>query len=422
MAHDTGAAILPLMLRRMFSLILLPLILSHTTLFAQEANPVESKLDAINDAVSFLAGLEMPHQADHPLTKTAAWRSHVAQIGAEFTNHQERVLFPMSDWAASEVRPSLAPGGVVRYLFSGPDILHAFYLYPNAGTFLLCGLEPVGEAPDISLLNESNADLALTEVRNALSEIINFSFFRTKDMKDDLQFATFRGTTPLILIFLARSGQRIKGIEFLNLQKDGTLVSRGLAHAGADVVRVEFAPFRVSQTKTLYYFSSDLSDGGFVQSGLSTWLSHQAKGDAYVKAASYLMYNNWFSRVRQHLIDYSLQVVEDDSGIPYHYFDPADWQAHLYGVYTGAIDLFPNTYQTDLAQAYARGAQPLPFGTGYKWRKGESNLMRYLRRAIPPISTTAESLPSLAPLIAEPLPATVPVTDVSEIPQTTSGE
>ncbi len=417
MAHKTGA-IPPWIFERIFPSILLPLILSHTTLFAQEANPVESKLDAINDAVAFLAGMELPHQVDHPLTKTAAWQTHVAQFGADFASHQERVLFPMSDWAATEVRPSLAPGGVVRYLFSGPDILHAFYFYPNAGTYLLCGLEPVGEAPDISVLNESNAGPALAEVRNALGEIINLSFFRTKDMKDDLQFATFQGTTPLILIFLARSGQHIKGIEFLNLQKDGTLVSRGLAHAGADVVRVEFAPLRMSQTKTLYYFSSDLSDGGFEQSGLSTWLSHQAKGDAYVKAASYLMYNNWFSKVRRHLIDYSLQVVEDDSGIPYHYFDPADWQAHLYGVYTGAIDLFPNTYQADLAEAYARGAQPLPFGTGYKWRKGESNLMRYLRRDLPPIPAAAEVTPSLSPLIAEPLPAT----DVSEIPQTTSGE
>jgi hypothetical protein len=321
----------------------------------------------------------------------------VSQFGKDFTNHQERVLFPMSEWSATEVSPAQPPGAVVRYLFSGPDILHAIHMFPTAGTFILCGLEPVGQAPDITALNEGNVATALGEVRNSLGEIIQLSFFRTKDMKDDLQFATFQGTTPIMMIFLAKSGQYVKELEFLKLRQDGILASQGFDHQGANAVRLVVSPRRLNQTKTIYYFSSDLSNGGFDPTGFGTWIAQQPKGSAYLKAASFLMHNDWFSKVRDHLLTHSEQIIQDDSGIPYRHLDPATWNATLYGVYTGPIDLFKDSFQGDLVQAYQSDKKPLNFGTGYKWRKGESNLMRFVLRDLPaapaPAVTPAEAPP-----------------------------
>jgi hypothetical protein len=322
----------------------------------------------------------------------------VSQFGKDFTNHQERVLFPMSEWSATEVSPAQPPGAVVRYLFSGPDILHAIHMFPTAGTFILCGLEPVGQAPDISALNEGNVATALGEVRNSLGEIIQLSFFRTKDMKDDLQFATFQGTTPIMMIFLAKSGQYVKELEFLKLQQDGSLASQGSDHQGANAVRLVVSPRRLNQTKTIYYFSSDLSNGGFDPTGFGTWIAQQPKGSAYLKAASFLMHNDWFSKVRDHLLTHSEQIIQDDSGIPYCRFDPTTWNTTLYGVYTGPIDLFKDSFQGDLVQAYQSDKKPLNFGTGYKWRKGESNLMRFVLRDLP-----AAPAPAVTPAEAPPL-------------------
>lgn len=367
------------------------------------AQETANSLADLNDAVAFLAGVEPPHQPDHPLTATEAWKSHVGQFDKDFARHQERVLFPMSEWAATEIHPVQPAGGVVRYLFSGPDILHALHLFPTAGTFLLCGLEPVGQIPDIAVLNEANVAQALAETRNALGESLQFSFFRTADMKEDLPFATFQGTTPLMMIFLARSQQYIKELEFLTLQTDGTLLSQGTDPAGANVVRMVFSPRRVVASKTLYYFSSDLSDGGFEKSGFATWLSAQPKGHAYLKAASFLLHENWFSKARQHLLDHSNQIVQDDSGIPLRHFDAETWYGFYYGVYTGPIDLFPNCFQNDLAAVYAGGALPLPFGTGYKWRRGESNLMRFVRKDLPALPG-GTSLEDLAPEGTSPAP------------------
>lgn len=368
------------------------------SLASQDSAP---SLVSINDAAAFLAGEELPNQQDHPLTNTEAWRSHLAQFGQDFARHQERVLFPMSDWSATEVAPAQPPGATVRYLFSGPDIIHAFHLFPKAGTFILCGLEPVGEAPDISALNEANVARALSEARNALGEILQLSFFRTKDMKDDLQFATFQGTTPLMMIFLAKLGQYVKEVEFFQLQRDGTLAGQGLDHRGATGVRMVFSPRRLDLPKTLYYFSSDLSNGGFDSSGFGTWIAAQPNGSAYLKAASFLMHNDWFSKVRDHLLEHSHQIVQDDSGIPFRHFDPAVWHTTLYGIYTGPIELFPDCFQSDLVAAYQTASRPLGFGTGYKWRRGESNLMRFVRK-----DYAAPETP--------PAPDEVPPTDVAQ--------
>lgn len=363
-----------------FPLPILATALLASTVSAETPPSSEPRLADINDAAAFLAGEELPNQADHPLAASPAWRSHAAQFGKTFKSHLDRVLSPMSEWSAAEVAPQLGSGATVRYLFSGPDILHALHVFPTAETFVLCGLEPVGRAPEMAALSEQNAARALAEVRKSLDLIVQISFFRTKDMKEDLQAAVFPGTTPLMLVFLAKSGQYIRELEFLKLRGDGSLESLGLEAEGANGVRMVFSPRRLELPKTLYYFSSDLSNGGFGPSGFGAWISSLPKGAAYLKAASYLMHNDWFSQVRGHLLESSFLVVQDDSGIPYRHFGPEVWNSALYGVYTGPIELFAESYQSDLAGAYRAADRPLSFGTGYKWRKGESNLMRFERR------------------------------------------
>ncbi len=387
------------------SLLLLSLIFPQAAGSEERAIP----LDRINDAAAFLAGIDLPHQTEHPLTKTNSWATHVKTLDAEFESHRERVLFPMSEWSNAELTPELTRDSTVRYMFSGPDILHAFHMFPTADTFVLCGLEPVGEIPQLSELTAGNAGRALGEVRNALGEIINFSFFRTKDMKDDLQFSTFHGTTPIMMVFLTRSGQYLKGVEFLTLNKDGTLTSNGLNSKGADAVKIEFSPLRFEKRKTLYYFSSDLSDGGFPKSGFKTWLESRPKGNAYLKAASFLMHESYFKGIRNHLLDHSVQIVQDDSGIPFRYFEADLWYADLFGSYTGPIDLFSEHYQSDLRSAYRSRQRSLAFGTGYKWRKGESNLMRFVRQdALPPVEAKTGELTETKPETEAPAAAETP--------------
>jgi hypothetical protein len=63
----------------------------------------------------------------------------------------------------------------------------------------------------------------------------------------------------------------------------------------------------------------------------------------------------------------------------------AGWRCWFFGTYSGTLDIFAKYYQRDLHAAFAApgAAAPLPFGTGYKWRAGESNLLLAVRQQAP---------------------------------------
>ena len=126
--------------------------------------------------------------------------------------------------------------------------------------------------------------------------------------------------------------------------------------------------------------------------------------------------DNWFSRVRQHLLDHSNQIVQDDSGIQLRNLDAETWHGYYYGVYTGPISVFPDNFQPELVTAYAGGSLPLPFGTGYKWRKGESNLMRFVRKDLPALPKEIPVAVPLDPVVPPPPTPNPEVKAASENP------
>ena len=354
----------------------LTLLLASTTLAAESGfTPAQ-----INNAASFLAGMEPQHAGNEALFQSSTWKSHQSQMTKQWDEYRTATLNKLSAWAEREIAPHTKKNGVVRYMFSGPDILHAVHMFPDASVFVLCGLEPVGVVPDLEKTPSSRISSGLWQTRNSLSEIIEFSFFRTKDMKEDLRQPVFPGTIPIMLLFLAASDQSVTSIDYLKLNPGGTVQSLGSEGKGAKAVRIEFTPRDQPRVKrSLYYFSTDISNGDVEKSGFLKFLQFQPKGASYAKAASYLMHNNYFSTIRDHLITHSNVFVQDDSGIPYRFFDREQWDITLFGTYVAPIDLFANKWQRDLYNAYRREKVPIDFGTGYKWRKGQSNLMRAVR-------------------------------------------
>jgi len=65
-------------------------------------------------------------------------------------------------------------------------------------------------------------------------------------------------------------------------------------------------------------------------------------------------------------------VVEDDSGIPYRFFNQSAWDVRLHGAYNEPIDLFRNWRQDDLKLAFDSRPDvlPLDFAIGYGHVRG----------------------------------------------------
>jgi hypothetical protein len=323
------------------------LLLAAAALLAVAPAPAAT---SVNDAARFLAG--MPVDAGSPLAtlmQDPAWKQHATYFDSAWTRLETRQLSKVQTWTAGNLHRR---DSTVFYMFSGPDFLYANAFFPEAKTYVLCGMEPVGDVPDVTKLALGPA---LYQVEGSLNSVLNYSFFQTKQMRQDFGASQLNGTIPVLMVFLARCGK--------------TITTISPAHPRG--VRIDF------DGGTLYYFSVDLSNGSVEASGLLPFCRGLGRGESLLKSASYLPPESGFSTIRNFLLDQSDVIVEDDSGIPYHDFDPAKWQVRLYGNYEPPIDIFKQFFQPDLAAAYAHSSPvALPFGIGYRgWDPAKSALI-----------------------------------------------
>ncbi|MDJ0697569.1 hypothetical protein [Mastigocoleus sp. MO_188.B34] len=334
----------------------------------------KAKSEKLTDTAKLFAGMSL--DANSPFAgvqKTNGWRNHQNFFKNAWSKLEQQQLTKVRKWGAEELKQINAASPSVFYPFSGPDFLYAYSLFPKAKEYVLVGLEPVGTVPDFTKLNNNQINYKLRQSRSSLSEILQFSFFRTNDMKVDLQK---QGVLPILYIFMVRTGNRILDLQYVGLDKDANIqqFQKGMVPG----VKIAFIPEGESEPRNLYYFSTDLSNSGLTRRPeLTKFVTNLENPVTYLKAASYLMYNSSFSNIKNTILANSSHILQDDSGMPLKSFDKSQWDLTFYGAYTRPIGLFRNRYQSDLRKAYKgnRNIKPLNFGIGYKFGANQSNLM-----------------------------------------------
>jgi len=345
-------------------------------LFAASHGAVAAEASRADDAARYLAGMQP--SAESPLTKFTrdpGWQQHAHSFDAAWKKLDREQISKIRTWSAENLKERR---GTLFYTFSGPDFLYANAFFPNASTYVLAGLEPVGRIPEIT----ERSRYSLPGLRASLNTALNLSFFITAHMRQQLQQGELMGTLPILYVFIARSGNTVREASLVNLDKDGnvTPVDQTRARPVVDGVKIIFSRGD-DAAQILYYFRTDLSDSGVKNSGFLKFCENLGIGDSLLKSASYLLHRQSFSRTRQFLIERSRVVVQDDSGIPLVAFKPDEWQLNLFGKYLGPIGTFPEHNQPKLRQLYQQG-QPrkLDFGIGYRWRPNESNLLLAVKK------------------------------------------
>lgn len=330
-----------------------------------------------DDTARFLAGMQP--SADSPLvplTEDPGWRRHAKFFDGAFAQLEQRQLSKIRSWADVNLA---APRPTMFYMFSGPDFLYANAFYSKASTYVLGALEPVGAVPDLTRLPRGSVGAALYNVERSLSSILSFSFFITKQMKVDLHANQVNGTLPILYVFLVRSGKTIRNVEMIALDAQGGMhvASDNPGPNATRGVRITFAGSD-GEARTLYYFSTDLSNSGARATGFLKFSETLGPGNSLLKSASYLMHSGNFTVVRDWLLANSATIIQDDSGIPLANYNARQWRFFPFGRYLGPIDEFPSRYQERYAELFTR-AQPIDFGVGYRWRMHESNLLLAVR-------------------------------------------
>lgn len=308
-------------------------------------------------------------------------KKYAASADKKWKQYDSIRMQQLKKWSREELSFLQSKSFNAFYPFSGPDALHAGLFFPNADTIMMIGLEPVGSVPFLDSLPDDTLSNYFSSLNNSLYAILNFSFFRTKAMKKDLKSEEVNGTTPLILIFLNRLGYKLSDVTPVEIDKNGQLIKRDRKTKGIPGMQYTYTDSSQTKKHVLFYFSCDISDPGLERNiFFYNYLARQKPYFTYLKSASYLMHYKSFSKIRDLILKNSIGVLQDDSGIPHHFFENEKWKYQLYGNYTGVINLFKSEYQNDLDSLYKVPQQkikPLNFGIGYKWHKGESNLVLY---------------------------------------------
>lgn len=331
-----------------------------------------------DDAARVLAGLApSPGSLLEALTQDAAWQAHATYFDKAWADLEQRQLGKIRTWSARHI-PDRKP--VVFYMFSGPDFLYADAFFGGAQAYVLSGLEPVGDVPDLQALLPRSLRGELRGLQHSLNSVLAFSFFITKKMKTELRNGHLTGTLPILYTFLARSGKTVHEATLVSLNADGsvTALAGPIDKSASPGVKIRFSS-RGGPEQTLYYFNTDLSNWGLKTSGFLAFCRGLGQGDSLVKSASYLMHSDAFSTVRDFLVESSAVLVQDDSGVPLRFLDANAWRLAAFGRYKKPVRIFsPKTYQTQMRDLFVT-AEPLDFGIGYRWRPNESNLLLAVR-------------------------------------------
>ena len=356
----------------------------------------------VDDTARFLAGM-MPSEGSPllPLTKDPSWQRHAKFFDNAFDQLERRQLGKVRAWADTNLA---APKPTMFYMFSGPDFLYANAFYGKATTYVMAALEPPGSLPDLVKLPRGTVNSALANIEHSLSTILSFSFFITKHMKTDLHAGQIGGALPILFVFMERSGKSIKEVTPVTIDESGTVQTGGEGGKTNTPrgVKILFTG-KDGVEKTLYYFSTDLSNSGVKSSGFLKFCQTLAPGNSLIKSASYLLHSGNFTTVRDFLLANSATIIQDDSGIPLGNYNSKKWHFFPFGHYAGPISEFPGRYQQSYAELFRR-AQPMDFGIGYRWRTHDSNLLLSVKTGPDEPSSAPDATASTEPVAPPPRP------------------
>jgi len=304
---------------------------------------------SIDETARLLAGIPVTG-ALASFTQNSGWQGHAAAMDKAWKTKEYFQLGPIASWMSSHAGEYYRSSGTMYYMFSGPDFLYAYTFFPDADTYILAGLEPVGQVPDLSRMNADTLNANLGALRNAMSTLLVTHYFVTEEMRAEIGRSNLNGTLPILYVFLARLGCTVLDTAHISSPAEGVRIT--FSHGG--------------RSQTLYYFKTDLSGGN---SAFLRWCAARGPGVSLIKAASYLMHGEGFSGVRNFLLEHSTFIVQDDSGIPLRAFNKS-WALEFYGRFVPHGEKFGKYDQQALAEIYQRNPPPpeLGFASGYWWQ------------------------------------------------------
>ncbi len=318
------------------------------------------------EAGLYLSGKDLPPESPLlALTNKGTYPEFREKMKEDWNFYRDHSVRPIMAWREKWMPDEKHK--VCFYPFAGADFINAYDFYPEARKYVLIGLETAGGVPDLLKLSAKELTGGFNSMIEGYDYLIHWNFYLTLDMATNLERSPLRGTFPHILSQMAWLGLVPEHVYSVSLSRKGELAYSELKTGQyCDSGAIDFTgPDGVK--KEVIFLHLNLGNRTLGKNPLwRKYLLSLAPAAGIMKAASYLPPLDDFSIIRGICLSSMDVLVEDDSGIPYKYFN-SNWDIILFGAYHGPHWRFPSFGQPELKEAYKKAPYiPLEFRYGYR--------------------------------------------------------
>jgi hypothetical protein len=297
---------------------------------------------------------------------------------------------PKASTFLAGLRPASLPTAVVYPL--GGDLLSALTSYPDARNITTLSLERAGDPRRLDALTPAEVRASLEVIRATSSDLLPADGSKAAN-PPNRRGGEIPGQLASSLIALAIHGYEPIGLRFFRVEPDGRLHYltpseiaalesesakrlRGPgrrtppdvpeAFSNSELVFVRKGEDPRTQARVHRHIAADLSNGALAKApGPLRHLAAKGRFAAMTKAASYLLWRDDFSMVRDVLLAQMVFMISDSTGIPPRYARKAGFAQETYGSYGRAFLEANAAIDAEMVQLWAsqpRRALPIRYG------------------------------------------------------------
>jgi hypothetical protein len=285
-------------------------------------------------------------------------------------------------------RPPGVPGELV-YPFGGGDLMMALTAFPEATVVTTMSLELAGDPRRLKTLADKKAlERSLKALHEAATTTLLSNDSKSANLSK-IQRGDLPGQLSMHLMGLALNDQEPVSVRYFRVEPDGSL--HYFSHSEIEAldsvkatklkaswkapdfsaafanVEVQFVPKgQPTATPRVHrHLGANLSNDGFAKTpGLLEHLTAKGRVSAMTKAASYLLWNNTFSVMRDWLVAHATFMVSDSTGVPPRYWRKAGCAIDTFGSFRKSFLGTWEGYQEELRIEFEK-ASKLPMRFGY---------------------------------------------------------
>jgi len=345
--------------------------------------------------------------------------SHCASMTRLYASYK-RAWADVAGAFIANLRPATAPTTVV-YPFGGGDLTSALVVFPDATDITTLSLEAPGDVRAIDTIKPAQLTTDLGTIGKDVRRLYRSAHSTTKSLQA-AAYSELPGSLMFALAGLAVFDFEPVSLRYFDINTDGSLVylsndelDRRVAIVKATQKATPTAKKRFDASKHLWLEMDSVFANVEIQyrprndlkGSVRTYrhilmnldnahltadprvLAHlQTKGkvSAMTKAASFLLWYDDFSQIRNYLLANTTWMISDASGIPPSHANPAGFEQITYGTFTGPY-FIQDRHSTRHQFVKLWAKQPrrdLPFRFGYPDENKQNHLMVTQPRSAPP--------------------------------------